>query len=160
MRNILDEPEKDAHRLHLLLLDLARKRPLRDPLSGSFEAHNFTHPQIHTLMWCGHDGALTMGELARRLCITEKTVTRVIDRLEESKHVKRVRSQQDRRVVRVQLTRKGAAAYRKLENRIQDKMTRLMSLLDPPDRRALFGIVEKLHARLRAVSPLLLKGKT
>lgn len=138
-----------ARRLGDLLTDIGRQRGLRDPILGECAAgSDFTPSQIHALMWLGTDGALTMGELARRSSITEKTITGVVDRLERDGLLQRVRDQADRRVVRVVLTKKGSAAYEDLSGHIQEHLGEFLSLLEPDDREALFRILEKLRDRL------------
>jgi DNA-binding MarR family transcriptional regulator len=89
-----------------------------------------------------------MGELARRIGITEKTITGVVDRLEDDGQLARVRNEADRRVIRVKLTPAGEEQYRRIDRHIQEKLTGLMSLLDASDRRALLRIFEKLLQRL------------
>lgn len=134
----------DVARLQRLVFALGRLHSLRDPLARSCEDTNLTAPQIHALLWLGRDGALTMGELARRLGITEKTVTGVVDRLEREGHVQRERSPEDRRVIRCRLTATGARLHRKLDKTLVEDMERLLEHLDATDRRALFRILEKL----------------
>ncbi|PTL81482.1 MarR family transcriptional regulator [Vitiosangium sp. GDMCC 1.1324] len=105
-----------------------------------------TAPQTHALLWLGQEGALTMGELAQRLGITEKTVTGVVDRLERSGHVHRERNPDDRRVIRCRLTASGARLRRKLDASVTQGMGQFLEHLDTTDRRALFRILEKLIA--------------
>ena len=136
----------DVDRFQRLLFTLGRLHSLRDPLAGCCERTQLTAPQIHALLWLGQDEALTMGELARRLGITEKTVTGVVDRLEREGHVQRERSPEDRRVVHCRLTAVGARLYRKLERTVLQGMGRMLEQLDASDRRALFRILEKLIA--------------
>ena len=136
----------DVDRLQRLLFALGRLHSLRDPLARRRENMDLTAPQIHALLWLGRDGALTMGELARRLGITEKTVTGVVDRLEREGHVQRERSPEDRRVIRCRLTASGARLHRKLDKTVVQDMERMLEYLDATDRRALFRILEKLIA--------------
>jgi DNA-binding MarR family transcriptional regulator len=136
----------DVDRFQRLLFTLGRLHSLRDPLASCCERTRLTAPQIHALLWLGQDGALTMGELARRLDITEKTVTGVVDRLEREGHVQRERGPEDRRVVRCRLTAVGARLYRKLDRTVLQGMGRMLERLDASDRRALFRILEKLIA--------------
>jgi DNA-binding MarR family transcriptional regulator len=149
-RNIHKEEEdvsSDVHKLQQLLLALGRRRSLRDPIASTCEQLQFTPPQVHALMWLGQDGALTMGELARRLGVTEKTVTGVVDRLEREGHLVRERSASDRRVVRCNLTPDGQATFQKLERFMVQGMGQLLGILDASDRKALFRILEKLLRR-------------
>ncbi|WP_163994740.1 MarR family winged helix-turn-helix transcriptional regulator [Pyxidicoccus caerfyrddinensis] len=150
-RNIHKEEEDvstDVHKLQQLLLALGRRRSLRDPIASTCEQLQFTPPQVHALLWLGQDGALTMGELARRLGVTEKTVTGVVDRLEREGHLMRERSASDRRVVRCRLTPDGQATWQKLERFTLQGMGQLLSILDTSDRKALFRILEKLLRRI------------
>lgn len=150
-RNIHKEEEDvstDVHKLQQLLLALGRRRSLRDPIASTCEQLQFTPPQVHALLWLGQDGALTMGELARRLGVTEKTVTGVVDRLEREGHLMRERSAADRRVVRCRLTPDGQATWQKLERFTLQGMGQLISILDTSDRKALFRILEKLLRRI------------
>jgi DNA-binding MarR family transcriptional regulator len=142
-----EEAFTDVDRLRRLLFSLGRLHSLRDPLASSCERmEELTAPQIHALVWLGQDGTLTMGELARRLGITEKTVTGVVDRLEREGHVQRERSPEDRRVIRCRLTVSGARLHRKLDRTVLQGLGRMLEHLDATDRRALFRILEKLIA--------------
>jgi DNA-binding MarR family transcriptional regulator len=136
----------DVDRLQRLLFALGRLHSLRDPLARRCERMDLTAPQIHALLWLGKDGALTMGELAQRLGITEKTVTGVVDRLEREGHVRRERSPKDRRVICCRLTATGTRLSRKLDKTVVQDMERMLEHLDATDRRALFRILEKLIA--------------
>jgi DNA-binding MarR family transcriptional regulator len=138
----------DVEQLQFLLYALGRRRSLRDPIAATCEALQFTPPQIHALLWLGRDGMLTMGELARRLGVTEKTVTGVVDRLERESYVQRERITMDRRVVRCRLTESGQKTFQELHGQLNEAMVQFLGLLDGGDRKALFRILEKLVGRL------------
>jgi DNA-binding MarR family transcriptional regulator len=150
---------RDTRALLETVRELGKKRSLRDPISLALEEMRFTPAQVHCLLWLGSDGELTMGEIASRLGITEKTITGVVDRLENDGQVRRVRSEDDRRIVRVHLTAKGAAIYRRFDASLQKKIALVLSTLSAAERRALLGIIKKISERLPAliekgVSPL------
>nr|AYM53965.1 transcriptional regulator MarR family [Pyxidicoccus sp.] len=153
-RNFHKEEEEDVsadvQKLHQLLLALGRRRSLRDPIASTCEQLQFTPPQVHALLWLGTDGALTMGELARRLGVTEKTVTGVVDRLEREGYLMRERSASDRRVVHCRLTPEGQATWTKLDRSMTQGMSQVLSILDASDRKALFRILDKLLRRADA----------
>ena len=151
MRNISDSADavrRDARAFRERLYALSRHRSLRDPIAAACEEMQLSPPQIHALLWLGHDGALTMGDLARRISVTEKTVTGLVDRLERDRVVDRARDDADRRVVRVHLTARGAALHRRIDAEIHAKVTAFLRLLGPRDRRALFTILDRLTERL------------
>jgi len=139
---------QEAEVLEDRILALARLRPLRDPVAASCTDLSLTPPQIHALLWLGEDGPLTMGELARRVAVTEKTVTGIVDRLERDGHLLRERDPVDRRVVRTRLTGSGEEAYRRIHGEIRVGVGRLLGLLDAADRRALLRIVDRIIERL------------
>jgi DNA-binding MarR family transcriptional regulator len=134
----------DARRLHGLMIGLMRRRSLRDPIAATCAELELSAPQVHTLLALGHEGALTMGDLARRVGITEKTATGLVDRLERDGLVLRRRDDADRRVVHVRLTAPGEALHRRIDAGMLQKLTWLMGRLDAADRRDLFRIIEKL----------------
>ncbi|RJS18526.1 MarR family transcriptional regulator [Corallococcus sp. H22C18031201] len=145
-----DEPGGDILRLQQLMFSLGRRRSLRDPIAATCEQLQFTAPQVHALLWLGLDGALTMGELARRLGVTEKTVTGVVDRLEREGQMQRERSASDRRIVLCRLTPQGQQTYQRLDRFIHQAMGMFLGMLDMSDRKALFRILEKVLRRLDA----------
>ena len=140
----LTGPDGDARRLHAMLVELMRHRSLRDPISATCAELRLSAPQVHTLLAMGHEGPLTMGELARRVAVTEKTTTGLVDRLERDGLVLRLRDGADRRVVRVKLTAHGTRLARRLDAEVLEKITWLMHRLDSGDRRDLFRIIGKL----------------
>jgi DNA-binding MarR family transcriptional regulator len=72
--------------------------------------HGLTSAQWGPLMRLKTSGGSTVAELARWLNADAGAMTRLLDRLEKKGLCKRVRSTEDRRVVRVELTPEGEAA--------------------------------------------------
>jgi len=142
-----DECEAQANRLAEALATLGRHNSLRDPFMAKVEARGMTPSQLHSLMWIGHDRALSMKVLAQRVGVTEKTITGVVDRMERDGLVQRVREPSDRRVVLVELTGEGKKTYRELDRSIRGQLTTFLGMLDPEEREALFTILDKLIER-------------
>jgi DNA-binding MarR family transcriptional regulator len=148
MQTISPAVQADTRRLREAVVQLGRRTSLRDPIFSTCQEAGLTPPQFHTLMWLGHDGPLSMSELAGRVRISEKTMTGLVDRLERAELVQRIRDQADRRVVRSRLTRKGAATYRRLDAALDQRLGEVMAVLDPEDREVLLRIFDKLLQRL------------
>ncbi len=142
--------EAQARRLRKLLVQLSRRRPIRDPIASACQDLDLTPAQIHIILWLGNDGSMTMGELARAVAVTEKTITGVVDRLERDLLVHRERDPADRRVVHVRLAPRGATLYRRIDEGIAAKLAKLLGLLAAADRRHLVRMVETLTAKLEA----------
>lgn len=62
-----------------------------------------------------HPKALTAGEIGERTIAREPDITRLVDRLNAKGLVKRSRSEQDRRVVEIEITSKGLELLRELD---------------------------------------------
>lgn len=64
---------------------------------------------IHAISMYDHKSA---SEVAKELHLTPGTLTAMVDRLVRKGYVKRLRSEDDRRVIRLGLTKKGLVIYR------------------------------------------------
>ena len=76
--------------------------------------HGLTSAQWGPLMRMRTSGGSTVAELARWLQVDAGAMTRLLDRLEKKGLCKRVRSTEDRRVVRVELTPEGEDAIKQV----------------------------------------------
>jgi len=90
------------------------------PFAGLFKRHGLTPPAYNVLRILR--GAATAGpgrrachEIAEQLIAQGPDVTRLVDRLEEQALVERCRCDEDRRVVYVQITRRGLEVLAKLD---------------------------------------------
>lgn len=72
-----------------------------------FNRFNLTVPQSYTLMAVLEREIITMNELSSLYKVSQTTMTRMVDNLVRNGYVVRVRDEEDRRVVNVQLTKKG-----------------------------------------------------
>ena len=72
-----------------------------------------TGPQLWAIKTIAQEAPIMVSEIARRMYLHPTTVVGILDRLEKRGFVVRIRSTEDRRVVRVELTEKGHALVRK-----------------------------------------------
>ncbi|MEP7299742.1 MAG: MarR family transcriptional regulator [Burkholderiales bacterium] len=78
------------------------------------DVHGLTSAQWGPLMRLKNVGASTVADLARWLQVDAGAMTRLLDRLEKKGLCKRVRSTEDRRVVKVELTAEGETALKEV----------------------------------------------
>ena len=71
------------------------------------ELNILSSTQIHYIDLIKHENSPALSELARKLKVTKPTVTNHIDKLEKLGYVKRVQSEEDKRIQFLQLTEKG-----------------------------------------------------
>lgn len=74
------------------------------------------HQLLLAIRGIGEPGGPTIGQLAEHLLIRHHSAVGLVDRLEERTLVDRLRSEGDRRQVRVRLTAKGAAILKRLSS--------------------------------------------
>lgn len=132
---------------------LGRRNSLRDPVASMVADIGLGSAQIHAVMWLREDGPLTMGVLAQRCSVTDKTITGIVDRLERDQYVIRERDEKDRRVVRVVLLEKGRSLAEELYESVRQHMEQFLEMLSSKDRRDLFRILRNIIARLDASPP-------
>jgi DNA-binding MarR family transcriptional regulator len=83
---------------------------LRQQIDRRLAVHDLTHAQWLPLYRIARGECDTMAALARDQAQDPGAMTRALDRLEAKGLVRRVRSQQDRRVVKLELTEAGRIA--------------------------------------------------
>lgn len=106
-----------------------------------------TYPQylVMLVLWGeDHDGAITVGEIGRRLRLDPGTLSPLLKRLEQAALVERTRDADDERRVLISLTKAGRSLRAKAET-IPRRLVRKtgMTVADVGDLRA--RLVELLH---------------
>lgn len=81
--------------------DALKKGPLND----------LTINELHAIEAIGLEGG-TMTETAKKLNVTVGTLTTMVNHLVKKEYVERVSNEEDRRIVKLMLTRKGKLGYR------------------------------------------------
>jgi DNA-binding MarR family transcriptional regulator len=127
-----------AERLRPVLLRLSRE------LRRETEALGVTGSQV-TLLWLVRDHpGLTLRELAALERISAPSLSGHVDRLEQAGLLDRVRSQDDRRRVGLQLTPLGSRLLRRVRARRTTWLADRLASLDP----------DEIDAIERAIAPL------
>ncbi|MCK9462519.1 MAG: MarR family transcriptional regulator [Proteobacteria bacterium] len=121
--------------------------------------HNLTGPQLVCLRRLSTQDGITHGELAEAVSLSQATVTGIVDRLEMQGLVRRERSTEDRRAVRILLTDNGRKIIRSAPSGLQERFaTRLRGLSKNEQAaidRALRQIVIMMEADSLDAAPIL-----
>ena len=129
-----------ARELGGLLRRLTRR--LADPAYGQRETgQDLAAVEQLALLEVGERGRVMMSELAQACGMALSTMTGLADRLEKKGFLRRVRSDEDRRVVYVVLTGRGRRAYRE---RLEADMRIVIALLDALSTREQAAVVRAL----------------
>lgn len=91
-------------------------------VDGRLAVHGLTSAQWGPLMRLKISGGATVAELSRWLQVDAGATTRLLDRLEKKGLCRRVRSTEDRRVVRIELTREGEKSIKEVPAVLADVM--------------------------------------
>ncbi len=90
-----------------------------------------------------------MSEVAATLGITVGTLTTAVGNLVKKGYVKRERSEEDRRVVKIALTKRGKLAYRIHAKFHSDMVKETVKGLSKEEERVLTSALEKLNRFFR-----------
>ncbi|MBL4937674.1 MarR family transcriptional regulator [Clostridium sp. YIM B02515] len=110
---------------------------------GEFKDLSIT--EMHTIDAIGMYEARSMSEVAYDLKITVGTLTTAINNLVKKGYVERKRIEEDRRVVLVQLTKRGKLAYRIHDKFHKDMVRATVEGLSEEQEQVLVGSLEKLN---------------
>lgn len=136
--------EKSKIVLNELLVDLfhdileIEEKVLRD--HGS----DLSITEMHTIHAVGEEKPRTMTEISRDLNVTMGTLTTGIDKLIRKGYVVRKRTEEDKRIVLVELTEKGVEAKRMHDAFHQDMINTVISGLDDQEEAVLVESLRRL----------------
>lgn len=116
---------------------------------GAF--HDLSITEIHTIDAIGLYGSKTMSEVAASLEITMGTLTTAVDKLIKKGYVERNRSDTDRRIVNICLTKRGKLAYRIHEKFHMDMVKAIMEDFTPEEEEILLKALSKLNKHLKDI---------
>lgn len=130
-------------------------------LHSRYLANTFglTGPQLVCLRAVGRQGALAPSELAKRVALSQATVTGIVDRLAARQLVTRERSATDRRLVDVSITSAGEALLEQAPSALQETFVERLGELSPTKqqtiRRTLNEIVKMMGGEDLDADPVL-----
>jgi DNA-binding MarR family transcriptional regulator len=110
-----------------------------------------TGPQLTVLKVLEGVGDLSLSELSERIRAQNSTVTGIIDRMEREGLVVRARSTEDRRVVHIRLTEKGAKIAREISVEPMEVFRTALGSLSPTETRDLLRILTKIAQRVQSI---------
>jgi len=111
------------------------------PLCGTLNV-----AEVHVIEYLGDTGPHMMRELAEYLIVPVNSMNNMIDNLEKKGFAKRLRDDDDRRIVRVELTAEGQAAYREIVNEELRLCAQMLGTLTA-DEQDIFMVLMRKIAR-------------
>lgn len=112
-------------------------------------SHDLTGPQLTVIKLLAGIGELSLTELSESMQTRNSTVTGIIDRMESADLVKRVRSEEDRRVVKIRLTPKGKSLAKNVPIEPMALFRQALETLSAQEARTLLKLLSKLEKSVR-----------
>ena len=112
--------------------------------------YGLTGPQLIVISEIGQYGPMTIGELARRISLSQATVTTILDRLEIKELATRMRDDRDKRRVYVNITDKARTILESHPNFLQDAFVRRFNALEDWEQTLIQSSIQRLSAMMNA----------
>ena len=105
--------------------------------------------EMHTIEAIGVGDNKTTGEVAKTLSVTVGTLTVAVNNLVKKGYVDRVRSDSDRRIVRLKLTNRGRLFYRSHQHFHKQMVEAALEDMAVEEKEALVRGLQSLHNFLK-----------
>ncbi|MBU0517669.1 MarR family transcriptional regulator [bacterium] len=112
----------------------------------------FNFRELRVILLLGYKGPSKMSDIADKLGIAVSTATGIFDRLVDKGLAARERSEEDRRIVRVDLTERGRAIYQWDNDEHAKFVKQILSRLGRTDRVLFLGLMKKIMVNADEVS--------
>lgn len=109
-----------------------------------FQQHQITGPQLICLLAIGESEPVTQSLIARQIHLSLSTVNGILDRLESRGLVRRERSVEDRRLVRLTLTGPGRALVASAPSPLQDTLAQALNELPEIEQATLAASLDRI----------------
>ena len=100
--------------------------------------------ELFIIAFIGENRSVKMSDIADYLQAPLSTLTTIVDELVTNKFLLRYNSNDDRRVVKVELDRKGKASYKEFKNRKEIMATRVLGHLSEAEQLTLIANLTQL----------------
>ena len=110
--------------------------------------YTITPPQFIALQWLFEHGDMTIGDLSNKMYLAFSTTTDLVDRMENNKLVKRVRDEQDRRVVRIHLLGEGERIIEEVIDKRRKYLNAVLEDFSEVEINEFSRLLTKLHKEM------------
>ncbi len=111
--------------------------------------YTITPPQFIALQWLFEHGDMTIGDLSNKMYLAFSTTTDLVDRMEKNQLVKRVRDEQDRRVVRINLLSEGERVIEEVIDKRRVYLNSVLADFDEQQVKDFSDLLTKLHQEMK-----------
>lgn len=134
--------DKMAEVMPVMMREFFRNQPSR------FYKTRVTMPQFVVLDILYRSGETNMTDLAHHIFVTTAAVTGIVDRLVRDGYVRRASDPEDRRIIKVVLTQKGAGVVRDALEKRKRMTMKIFAVVSQRDRNEYLRILERIRGCL------------
>ncbi|HSM38086.1 MAG TPA: MarR family transcriptional regulator [Candidatus Limnocylindrales bacterium] len=126
----------------------------RSAFAGHCHERSISMAHLHLMTLLDSQGPMPMGRVAEALGSGLPTATGIVTRMEDRGLVERLRDQDDRRVVLVQLSTAGRDELSQLQAGRRRRIAAALEQLSDPERRALLKAIRGLRRAFHALDKI------
>lgn len=114
-----------------------------------FHKLNITLPQFVVLNFLNRYDESNMTDLAHLMNVTTAAMTGIADRLVRDGYVVRINDPNDRRIIKIRLTTKGARIVKNIIEKRKQMTIKLFGMVSPRERQDYLKILEHIRDHLK-----------
>ncbi|MFA6941640.1 MAG: MarR family transcriptional regulator [Clostridiaceae bacterium] len=115
------------------------------------EEYGLTMMQVRILTELHQCGSHTIGSLANDTCMAGANISAMCKKLEKMEFLKRIRDQEDERVVKVALTDKGYEAVTEIDRTLNNKFSEQINDMDEETLNDIIRGLKKLNILMQKI---------
>lgn len=143
----MDNFDKQAAEL-VNYIDLLTERFLLVQTLSSQEMDNLSKQELKVLRFVGRNSPCIMRDITSYMHLVSSAITAIVDKLVHKKLLRRFRPENDRRMVKVELTDAGWEVYHlEMEHYLQLSRS-MLALLSPAEQAHLLMLLRKISLQL------------
>jgi DNA-binding MarR family transcriptional regulator len=114
------------------------------------KSYGLTGPQLLILRELAENNEVTVGKIAKKISLSQATVTNVLDRLAKYRYVERTRSVHDKRMVNVRITEVGRNKLRDNPSLLQEFFIREFEKLAEWEQTLILSSLQRVASMMKA----------
>lgn len=114
-----------------------------------FEKLKITMPQFFVLELVNRQGEAKMSDLAKFVNVTTAAMTGIVERLFKNGYVLRIDEPDDRRIIKIKLTPKGAKVVKDMTQKRKDITIKMFGSITHEEREEYLKILTHVHDHLK-----------
>lgn len=141
----------DATTSQQVLLSLRQIIRAMDLRSRQLEKSvGLTVPQLVVLKEVAEADGIPIGQIAKRISLSQATVTTIVDRLEQRGTIERRREESDRRKVNLHITPVGSRLIEESPTILQEEFLDAFAKLEPWEQTQMLATLQRIAAMMNA----------